>query len=425
MLSPFRLISCIIFALFTSISHAKPYPLVKLDSRAVSKQIAAELQQPFLTGLSCDDNLTQCLAFGEDFAHNKPFIYKTTNGAKTWQAVTLESNQNAQLVGRIVDISCHWDLGRCTAIGSNFGFGKPQAFSYQSDDEGNTWQLTELPINKELPADSVLMDSISCDKEHQKCLATGQIDASTKNVHLYQTNDGGRTWQATLIKLKKSIYDTHLDCDKSTQYCQLKGRHYQGLDTYQTTDFGAQWHRVSSEKNYESIKGTCNGANQPCYELIAKHHDNTEDYYIRISKDGGVNWQAENLIIANTNSVESGKPYYGVHDISCNKTLNNCITTGAKMIIAPITYQMSYQPLSFTSHDNGQTWIKNFPPLASNSKNTMFVNFQCDANLGNCIAITEDIGTMAEDPNEAFYLYTYQTEDGGQSWQELSQLPRL
>ena len=403
--------------LFTQSLVANSQPLLfakfnkKHSDHLLGKLLTSEskVQQPLLSDISCNKDTQQCLTFGEDVMNNQPFIYKSHDGGQSWQSTALPNNQQNKLLGRIVDVSCHWDIGRCTAIGSNFGFGgELQPFSYQSQDSGTNWQLSALP-NDDYLLGNPLLSKIFCDYSHNQCMSIGFDESSASTIFNYLSYNSGYSWQlANTNKDNRSVSEpSSLHCDNTMTHCLTTINDTDDTHQYQTHDAGLTWQLNAAESNIQVIKVSCDNDEQNCYALYRKAHDNTEDYYLKNSQDGGAHWNDGHLIAANQSPVESGQMYYDISDISCDKTADHCIASGAKLKIQAKNNSMSYAPISLSSQDGAQSWSWGFPPLAIDSKNTAFLKVSCDDSATHCLAIAADYGSTIEDSSEPFYLYSY------------------
>ncbi|MDF1677334.1 MAG: sialidase family protein [Legionellaceae bacterium] len=89
-----------------------------------------------LSGVTCDSEGNQCIAFGMSSAglfFKTPIIYKTLDAGLTWSLITPGTISAMQ---QLNDISCNEHLEHCTLVGSHAS----GPVSYSSLDGGNTWR---------------------------------------------------------------------------------------------------------------------------------------------------------------------------------------------------------------------------------------------------------------------------------------------
>lgn len=308
---------------------------------------------------SCLDNT--CFAVGMVGNRKelvKPAIYKSTDAETTWQPVTIPElpNENA---GILQDITCSETL--CMAVGAyvtDKTNDMEHPLIYVSQDKGNTWALKEF-------TEYGTMAKLSCIGAVCNAIANFQDDTPEAPLfsYVYRTNDGGQTWsRQTLSPVNPDIDLSLNDISCTKDYCLVVGN----KDERQTN-------------------------NEYIIQAVSF-----------LSQDGGLTWSQPSVIYQfpqeTTGSVES---------LSC--TNNQCVVVGD----IHLSNTQGDKPISFMSHDLGNTWSKPSYLELHDSLHGSLQDITCQAN--HCIAVGYAVNDQDE-RNVISEAISYTSEDGGATW---------
>ena len=223
-------------------------------------------------------------------------ILKSTDGGSTWSLITDNNTFFRKAIGKIVvsptDPNTVFAMvggGGANGLGGNFGI-------YKSTDGGATWSNTTTSITTGIGYSDLAMNPQNPNVLY--CALSSSNSSVADNV-LYETTDGGATWNptATFPAAADPIGRLTIGLAPSspqTIYVSAADRNTSGvLGVYKTTDGGGSWSTITPGPNYMGGQGWYDqtvavNPNDPNTVYVAGAADSTNA--VMQSTDGGATW---------------------------------------------------------------------------------------------------------------------------------------
>lgn len=210
-------------------------------------------------------------------------IFQTTDGGVTWER-TFINDPNVEGFGDSLPLSglksgiaplnmqTAWIYGVVYASGS--------AYVFRTDDAGQTWSSVQLPLSEQMQNADLIAKGMQFTSATQGFLVLEALGAKNSTV-IYQTNDGGKTWQSTNATLPETDLFNILSAQEMIFY---------GADQfYVTKDASATWSIIPPDVVFgESLSG---------FDFVnassgwAITYDSTNSHYaLYRTEDGGATW---------------------------------------------------------------------------------------------------------------------------------------
>jgi photosystem II stability/assembly factor-like uncharacterized protein len=266
----------------------------------------------YFSGITCPTTTT-CMAIGiVPNALTHPSLYTTTDAGEHWSVLPMPGTRVAP-----GNISCP-TVKKCVVVGQEETSPSPTAFSYVTNDGGQTWDTSELPSDFWISGSS--QSSLDCFADGH-CVVIGSEKSTpptTSQSAMFYSANFGATWTGSSAPtLTGSL--VNLGCSDASHCIAI--------------DDSGQWNTVGGEL---------------------------------LTNDGGVTWTS--VSPTGLTSPNPQKPLV-INSLSC-PTLANCWASGT---VYESTCQGScpYAPVQtamLTTSDGGVTWTEEALPSApSNS----------------------------------------------------------
>lgn len=196
-----------------------------------------------------DEELGWLLAhLGAGMSHDYVAIFTSSDGGTTWQRVT-DPEQSPEIQGcnkSALLFSSEdegWLAGDCPGL-------MPQLMLYQTGDGGATWNPAVLPLVEGQPAASAEEMGNACGVRQMVRVAPGTLllslhcfdwEADSRTAWLYRSDDGGESWQAEPLPVSDGLFDFATP-DAGWILGEAEGE--LGV-LFATEDGGATWERQS------------------------------------------------------------------------------------------------------------------------------------------------------------------------------------
>ncbi len=310
-----------------------------------------------------------------------PVSYYSLDNGTTWNISTTQPPPQVSNNQNLMEVSCS-NTGYCAAVGY-YAAGKWVPFSYTSNDNGVTWHVSMTPP----PApggNSAFLNSVSCDNFNH-CVAVGvYMPLVTLYPVSYTSSDNGNNWVLSTalppIQGSSNNLIRGVSCNDAG-YCAVVGSYVDGaLDLpliFFSTDHGATWglSTVAAQGSYNVLEGVSCNSGGHCVAVGFYDNGVRSLPLSYTSTDHGATWS-----VSSTPPPAQGSSNDRLTSVSCDNA-GHCSAVGVYTIGGRTV------PLSYTSSDNGISWIPSstFPPAQGNGNNQLQSVF-CD-NFGHCSAV--------------------------------------
>ena len=193
-----------------------------------------------------DDEFGWLLAhLGAGMSHDYVAIFTSSDGGATWQRVT-DPEQSPEIQGCNKSALLFSSEGEGWLAGDCPGL-MPQLMLYQTGDGGATWNPAVLPLVEGQPASAEELGN-ACGVRQMVRVAPGTLllslhcfdwEADSRTAWLYRSDDGGESWQAEPLPVSDGLFDFATPDDGS-----ILGEAEGELGVlFATEDGGATWER--------------------------------------------------------------------------------------------------------------------------------------------------------------------------------------
>ncbi|MCC7116986.1 MAG: hypothetical protein IT310_00555 [Anaerolineales bacterium] len=210
-------------------------------------------------------------------------VFQTTDGGVTWER-TFINDPNVEgadtslplsgLKGGLTPLNqkTAWIYGVVYASGS--------VYAFRTDDGGQTWSPVQLPLAEEAKSADLLVEKIQFTSATQGALILKVMSSKTSTV-IYQTNDGGQTWQPASATLPETDRFEIISAQEMIAY---------GADQfYVTKDASATWSILPPDVVFGESLSAIDFASLSVGWAIA--YDSTNNHYsLYKTEDGGATW---------------------------------------------------------------------------------------------------------------------------------------
>ena len=325
-----------------------------------------------------------CTAVGQLYPNDttsQPLLYVSRDGGSTWNSasagITDDGNfQSTSCTGK--DISAI-----CTAVGNDNTTGLP--WIYFSTDEARTWNAASIGIT-----DPGYFNSVSCTGEgfNAICTATG-YDYSTGISLLYVSHDGGNTWSPAYIigpglQPSSSLRSASCTGEGNTAICAAAGSGLSSSFTplppllYVSIDGARTWSQVSTGQTKALlIPVSCTGRGDKAICVAAGQDTTTNLPLVFNSPDGGKTWSSANTGVTNIGVFNA---------TSCTDTDRGAICTVVGQD------QKTNLPLLYRSTDGGRNWSAVYTGITSQASFDS-TSCSCEDGITVCTAAGGDLTT--------------------------------
>jgi photosystem II stability/assembly factor-like uncharacterized protein len=227
-------------------------------------------------------------------------VYKSTDGAVTWQSVGLEKTQH---VGRIVIHPTNPDIVYVAALGAQWG-SNPERGLYKTTDGGRTWTLSKFISDKAGFVD-VAMDprdpNVLYASSWERVRKPSWFKSGGPGSALWKTTDGGATWAEVKGNgfpetMKGRITVKVAPSNPDVVYAMVEADSVRGASPqmllsglYRSADAGRSWTWMNTENRrpfYFSEIAVDPVNENRVYRMAVAFH---------VSEDGGRSWRESML----------------------------------------------------------------------------------------------------------------------------------
>ncbi|MEO9171356.1 MAG: hypothetical protein ABI282_04095 [Candidatus Baltobacteraceae bacterium] len=241
-------------------------------------------------------------------------VWKTTDGGETWEAV-FEKEPVASISDVVIDPANDDVVWVATGEGNPRNDVIPGAGVYKTTDGGKSWNYMGLKETRTITR--LLIDPH--DSNHVVVAALGDVFAPSADRGIYNTTDGGKTWQKTLYVSDQSGGSDVVMDQKNPNILYAGMWHFMrkpwttnsgGPDDglFKSTDGGKTWTKQTGHGLPTDTLGRIGLAIAPgnsnrIYALI----ESTQGILWR-SDDGGANWA-----MVSSDTLANQRPFYFSH----------------------------------------------------------------------------------------------------------------
>lgn len=273
-------------------------PQMSLTNSTVSVSPQSTISSPALTGIEMSN-----VNVGWQLEQNGTLL-RTTDGGRTWNAVTPSLNsQSGPAVATVLDSQTAWE-----AVGVN---GSPTSYItlYRTTDGGTTWQSYAMTTPLKNAPGGQVPQGLTFINSQDGWMTTRIVDngmGGTLPGAVYQTTDGGQTWHLVSTGVApgqigfQSLYFISKKIGFTTAAQQAPGVDTgvpdpTTLQLYRTTDGGITWAPVSLQlgaKDGSSVYPPSFFQNGDGVLPVVKHlaaNKQTLDLYS--TRDFGASWK--------------------------------------------------------------------------------------------------------------------------------------
>lgn len=330
-------------------------------------------KQEILHSVTCKSNGSYCVAVGSSLdkqSTNVPFGYFSTDGGLNWHASNMLTDKDFSY-GSLHSVTCDTKGNKCIAIGSYTNGNNYFSYSYNSKDGGKNWNAQNL-IGQSTEFQQTSLSGIFCDESNNHCIAVGSYRTPSERVSpiAYVSSDGGNIWNTIQLPLVDSKYSglRSVACSSDASRCVAIGYNYDDAGKIRPLSY--------------------------------------------ISTNGGNAWELSKLL-------PDPQELPALNSISCDSSGLKCVLVGANNspiesnYIDDIGYdnQECFQPISYTSDDGGNTWMKSIIQIAKSFNCQILMSVMCKEESNQCMAIGDGSNNLG--PTSPII---YISNNGGKSW---------
>ena len=308
--------------------------------------IQAELPGVFLQHATCV-NILDCWAAGYQFtqAGQTADMYGTSDGGANWASQALPAG-----AFQLNSISCP-NTSDCWAVDT-----------MATTDGGQNWVSEADPPN-------AFLSAVSCPTSTE-CFAGGGNDMTTVTPAVFESTDGGSTWQLLALPVSPNSVGeiSALDCPTATA-CTAVGTLYDpssgknSLLLVGTTDGGATWTPESAPSSLTSLQYeyfstvSCATDTQCWIAGSGSSTPGTVSPLVIDTSNGGATWNAETVSTADASGFSS---------LSC-PTTTECWAVGSG----------SAGAVAYVTQDGGSSWHEQYLPAIMRSSYAVGASVTC------------------------------------------------
>lgn len=241
--------------------------------------------------------------------------------------------------------------------------------------------------------------------------------SSLKDLQLYKSNDGGKTWTQVYIPIDKIPESAYKDAENIVPYF-MDNNGWIGwiisstLYIVKTTDGGLKWDILKSDidKWGENISALQFVTSEEGWILTTMNGAGMQINYLLKTNDGGKRWENVN--------ITGKKNYDGIYS-AANRSNMKFYNKNNGWI--SISNNNGPDPLLFRTTDGGKNWVQIKLSIPKSYKNCYLYSANVpvftDSKQGKLIL---EIYKQNKENKYEKYILVYQTTDGGKTWGILS-----